>query len=163
MIEKSLVLIKPDGVERGLIGEIIKRFENRGLKIIGLKMVWIDKDFAKQHYTEDIEKRHGKQVRENLIKFIVDGPVVAIAVEGVNAVENVRNTVGTTYPNEALPGTIRGDFAHVNKVYADHKKIAVKNLIHASGSKEEAEKELGLWFSMEELQKYESVHDKHVI
>jgi len=162
MISRTLVLVKPDGIFRGLIGEIIKRFEQRGLKIIGLKMVIVDEEFARKHYTEDISKRRGEHVRNKLIKYIVNEPIVAICVEGVNAVENVRKLVGETEPSKAMPGTIRGDFAHVTFNYADTKNIAVKNLVHASGSKEEAITEVKLWFSEKELYNYKAVHDEHV-
>ncbi len=159
MIEKSLVLVKPDGVQRCLIGEIIKRFEKRGLKIVGLKMVWVDKDFSKQHYSAHIDK----SFYQGLEEFIVSAPVVAMVVEGIEAVEQVRKIVGSTEPKGAPVGTIRGDLAHVSYGYADKKGIAIKNLIHASGTSEEAEKEVNLWFSVEELFNYESAHDKHVL
>lgn len=162
MIQKSLVLIKPDGVARGLIGEVIRRFEQRGLKIIGLKLGWIDKEFALKHYTEDITKRRGQKVRNLLVDFIIEGPVVAIALEGVDAVDNVRKIVGSTEPKAALPGTIRGDFAHVSYDYSDRKNKVVRNLIHASANLKEAEYELKLWFKKEELYDYELSHDKHV-
>src|SRR3989338_2367716 len=90
MIERTLALIKPDGIERGLIGEIIKRFENVGLKIVGMKMLWIDKNFAKRFYTDDITKRRGAKVRENLIRYITIGPVIAICLEGIHAVGNEK-------------------------------------------------------------------------
>jgi len=163
MKEQTLVVIKPDGVERSLIGEIIKRFEQRGLKVIGLKMKWIDKKFAKEHYTEDIEKRRGEKVRTLLLEFITEGPVVAMVIEGVNAIENVRKIVGDTEPRASPPGTIRGDFAHVSYSYADERKTAIRNLIHASGTREEAAKEIVLWFRKEELHDYPTVHDKHLL
>ena len=94
MIERTLVLIKPDGVQRTLAGRIISRFEDAGLKIIGLKMKWADKEFAMKHYTEDLAKRRGEHVRKNMVEFISSGPVVAIALEGVNAIENVRKMTG---------------------------------------------------------------------
>ncbi|RME55407.1 nucleoside-diphosphate kinase [Candidatus Woesearchaeota archaeon] len=159
MIEATLVLIKPDGVMRGLIGEIIKRFEQRGLKIAGLKMVRVDEDFAKQHYIEHVDKDFYKSLEE----FITSGPVVAMAIEGVDAVELVRKVVGATEPKSALPGTIRGDYAHVSYAYADKKKISIKNLVHASGNKEDAERELNLWFSIEELHSYPNVHELHTM
>ena len=162
MIERTLVLIKPDGIFRGLIGEVIKRFEQRGLKIIGLKMIKIDEDFAKKHYTEDISKRRGEHVRNKLVRYIKNEPIIVVCLEGVNAVDNVRKIVGETEPSKALPGTIRGDFAHVTFNYADNKDIAVKNLVHASGSKEEAIREIKLWFKEEELYNYKAVHDDHV-
>jgi len=163
MIEKTLVLIKPDGVERGLIGEIISRFEKRGLKIAGMKMVRVNKKLAMKHYTEDITKRRGEHVRNRLMDFVVDNHVIAICLEGVDAVENVRSMVGETEPRSALPGTIRGDYSHISYKYADKKKIVVPNLVHASANKKEAEYEINLWFSQEELFSYENVHDKHVI
>ncbi|MBS3134915.1 nucleoside-diphosphate kinase [Candidatus Woesearchaeota archaeon] len=163
MIEKTLVLVKPDGVERGLVGEIISRFERRGIKIIGIKMVRVNKELAMKHYTEDITKRRGEHVRKRLMDFIVNNHVIAICLEGVDAVENVRKIVGETEPRAALPGTIRGDYSHISYKYADNKKIVVPNLVHASANKEEAEKEISLWFSQEELFSYKSVHDKHVI
>ncbi len=158
MIEKSLVIIKPDGVERGLVGEIIKRFENAGLKIVGMKMVWIGKKFAEEHY-----KAHkAKPFFKELVEFITEGPVVAFVVEGVHAVDNVRKLVGSTSPNEANPGTIRGDFAHISMAYASKKGLGGKNVVHASGSKKEADEEIKLWFKKEELHTYKTVHEKHV-
>ncbi len=163
MIEKTLVLLKPDAVQRCLAGEIISRFEKAGLKIIGMKMVWIDENFAKKHYTEDITKRRGEKVRNNLLKYIVEGPVVALALQGINVVEVVRKIVGGTEPSTAPPGTIRGDYAHHTFGYADTKDIAIKNLIHASGNKEDAKYELSLWFTNNELHDYKTVHDIHVL
>ncbi|MBI2650158.1 nucleoside-diphosphate kinase [Candidatus Woesearchaeota archaeon] len=158
MIERSLVIIKPDGVERGLIGEIIKRFENAGMKILGMKMVWIDRKFAEKHY----EAHKTKPFFKELVEFITEGPVVAFAVEGVHAVENVRRLVGDTSPHEAAPGTIRGDFAHISMDYASRKKSGGKNVIHASGSKKEADAEIKLWFKKDEIHSYTTVHEKHV-
>ncbi len=162
MIEQTLVLVKPDGVARGLIGEVIKRFEQRGLKIVALKLVKPEMDQAKKHYTEDITKRRGEMVREKLLKFITEGPVVAMIVEGVNAIENVRKITGTTESSSALPGTIRGDFSHVTFDYADEKEIPVKNIIHASGNKEDAKTETALWFSIDEIHDYKRSGDEHI-
>jgi len=161
-IEQTLVLIKPDGVARGLIGKIIKRFEQRGLKVIGLKLTKIDKDLAKKHYTEDITKRRGEKVRKMLLDYITSGPVVAMIIEGVDAIENVRKIVGTTESKAALPGTIRGDFSHVSYSHADEKNIPIKNLIHASGNKEDARNELALWFSIDEIHGYKRTDEEHV-
>ncbi|MBI2654203.1 nucleoside-diphosphate kinase [Candidatus Woesearchaeota archaeon] len=158
MIERSLVIIKPDGVERGLVGEIISRFEHAGLKIVGMKMVWIDRKFAQKHYAA----HKSKPFFNELVDFITEGPVVAFVIEGVHAVENVRRLVGHTSPHEAAPGTIRGDFAHLSMAYASKKGSGGKNVIHASGSKKEAEAEIGLWFKKEELHSYSTVHEKHV-
>ena len=158
MIERSLVIVKPDGVERGLVGEIIRRFENAGLKIIGMKMVWIGRKFAEQHYGAHKAKPFFKE----LVEFITEGPVVAFAIEGVHAVDNARRLVGTTSPHEAAPGTIRGDFAHISMAYASKKGLGGKNVIHASGSKKEADDEIKLWFRPEEIHSYSTVDQKHV-
>ena len=162
IIEKTLVLLKTDAVERGLIGKIIERFENAGLKIIGMKMQWIDVDFAKKHYTEDIAERRGEHVREWLLQYITEGPVVAMVIEGLHAIETVRKIVGPTEPRTAAPGTIRGDFALHSYDFADDKKVSIRNLIHASGDKKDADYEIKLWFKSEELHSYETVHEKHV-
>ncbi|MCD4666326.1 nucleoside-diphosphate kinase [archaeon] len=162
MNEKSLVLIKPDGVKRGLAGEIISRFEKVGLKIVGMKMVWVDENFAKEHYTEDITKRRGEKVRTNLLKFIKSGPVIAMCVEGIEAIEVIRKIVGETEPKSALPGTIRGDYSHISYGMADKLNKAIENLIHASANKEDAEHEVSLWFAIEELHNYKIAHEEHV-
>ncbi len=159
MIQRTLVLIKPDGVMRGLVGEVIKRFENKGLKIIGLKMVCIDKEFAAKHYTEDITKRKGEKVRIMLLDYITEGPIVAMVIEGVDAVDVVRIIIGDTEPSKAMPGTIRGDFTHHSFKYTDGKEMAVKNVIHSSANPEEAEKEILLWFSINELYDYKKVDE----
>lgn len=162
MIQKTLVLVKPDGVVRGLIGDVIKRFEQRGLKVVGMKMVWPDKEFAGKHYREDIAERYGEKVREMLLNFITETPVVAFVLEGVNSVDVVRKIAGSTYPHEAPVGTIRGDYAHISKDYAISNDIDVRNIVHASGNTEEAELEVGLWFTDAELHKYDTVVEKHV-
>lgn len=159
MIQRTLVLIKPDGVQRGLVGETIKRFENKGLKIIGLKMVCIDKEFAAKHYTEDIAKRRGEKVRRMLLDYITEGPIIAMVLEGVDVINVVRIITGETEPSKAMPGTIRGDFTHHSIHYADGKEISVKNMIHASANPEEAEKEILLWFSIEELYSYKKADE----
>jgi len=158
MIERSLVIIKPDGVERSLVGEIIKRFENAGLKIVGMKMLWVDKKFAEEHYKAHKSKPFFKE----LVDFITEGPVVSFVVEGVHAVDNVRRLVGVTSPHEAPPGTIRGDFAHISMAYASKKGLGGKNLVHASGTKQEADEEIKLWFKKDEMHSYTTVNQKHV-
>jgi nucleoside-diphosphate kinase len=163
MIERTLVLIKPDGVQRCLIGRILSRFEDAGLKIVGMKMVWADEAFARKHYTEDIEIRRGKHVRDFLADFIKSGPVVAFVLEGVRAIENTRKIVGSTEPKAALPGTIRGDFAHTSYSYCDNNKQVVKNLIHASSDAKDANYEVPLWFKPEELHTYKTVNDVHLL
>ena len=161
MMERTLVLLKPDAVQRGLMGNIISRFENAGFKAVGAKMVWIDQEFGKKHYF-DVAERRGEKVLEVLLGFMTTGPVMALCIEGVNAVENVRKMVGGTEPKTALPGTIRGDFAHISYAHADKEGKAIKNLIHASGNSEEAKQEVGLWFKKEELHTYKTVHEMHV-
>jgi|SRR3989344_881179 len=162
MIEQTLVLIKPDGVQRGLIGEVIKRFEQRGLKIVGLKLTKVDKNFSQKHYTQDIEKRRGKHVRDQLIDFITSDPVVAMVIQGVDAVENVRKICGETESKSAAPGTIRGDFSHASFSHADEKKTALRNVVHASSNKTEAKQEVALWFSINELHDYKRAEEKQV-
>ncbi|MDD2444669.1 MAG: nucleoside-diphosphate kinase [Candidatus Nanoarchaeia archaeon] len=154
VIQQTFVLIKPDGVARGLIGEIIKRFEQRGFKIVALKLVQVNKDFAKMHYNEEIEKRRGKQVREALLDYVTSGPVVAMVVEGVDAIENVRKLVGSTESKSSLPGTIRGDYSHVSFDYADQNHLPVRNVVHASSDKTDAINEISLWFSIDEFFSY---------
>ena len=159
MIQRSLVLIKPDGVQRGLIGEILTRFEHAGLKMVGIKMVWMDKEMSKKHYAAHVDK----PFYPNVETYITSGPVVALVLEGVDAVENVRKLVGSTEPKQSPPGTIRGDFAHMSYGYADAHDLSVKNLIHASGTPEEAKKEVALWFADDEIHSYKSVHDVHLL
>ncbi len=162
MIERTLVLLKPDAVQRAFIGEIITRFERAGLKIAGMKLVWVDENFAKKHYREELAQRRGEHIRNLMAGFITEGPVVAIALEGVEAVEVVRKMVGATEPKAAAPGTIRGDYAHTCYSHADAKKTIVKNLIHASSDKNDAKLEIELWFSPKELHTYKTVHDVHI-
>lgn len=162
MIERTLVLIKPDGIKRGLVGDIISRFEKAGLKIIGSKMVWLNEDFAKNHYTEDISNRHGEKVRNMLLKFICEGPVISMVLEGSSAIENVRKIIGSTEPKSALPGTIRGDLAHTSYKYSDDKEKAVKNLVHASADEKDAKHEVGLWFKEDELYSYKTILEDHL-
>ena len=162
MIEKTFVAIKPDGVQRGLVGEVIKRFENSGLKFIAMKMQWLDKDFALKHYTEDISKRRGEKVRELLVDYIAEGPIVAMVLEGIHSIEIVRKIVGPTEPRTAPPGTIRGDFCHVSYDHADKVEKAIRNIIHASGNKEDAEYEIKLWFKDKELHSYETSNEQYI-
>jgi nucleoside-diphosphate kinase len=161
-LEKTLVLIKPDGIKRGLVGEIIKRIERTGLKIISMKMSWIDQDFAEKHYS-DVKERYDKRILDNLVSYITEGPVIAICFEGVDAISLVRKIVGATYPNEANPGTIRGDFCHISKDHANKTDSKVGNLIHASSDQKDAEKEIKLWFSIDEMHSYKTSHQDEVI
>lgn len=158
MKETTLVLIKPDAVQRGLVGEIIKRFEQVGMKLVGMKMVWVDKEFSKEHYKDHV----GKPFYEGLEKYISSGPVVALAIEGIHAVRNVRKIVGPTGSDEAAPGTIRGDYGHMSLKYADDAKKTYTNIIHASDEKS-AKREVKLWFSDVELHTYKTVHEVHTL
>jgi nucleoside-diphosphate kinase len=182
-IERSFVMIKPDGVQRGLIGEVIARFEKRGLKVIGLKMVKPSLEHMDDHYPKDDQwleklggkgfsvfeeygfdpndimgtadkKEAGKLVREWLINYMTEAPVVAMVVEGIHSVDMVRKIVGSTLPNKAEIGTIRGDYSVDSPASANLNKRAVKNLIHASESVSESEREIGHWFSEEEIYEY---------
>ncbi len=189
-IEQTLVLIKPDGIQRGLIGEIIKRFEQRGLKIVGLKMKYIDKEFAKKHYPvteewynkvgkntlDDCEKygvcieknigtkeplEIGKKVHQWNVDLLISGPVIAMVLEGVHAIESARKMAGETIPNLAQIGTIRGDFTGVSALSANIKGKAVYNLVHTSKNKEEAGADIKLWFEKKELHDYKLAHQEH--
>ena len=162
MLERTLLLVKPDGVQRGLTGEIIKRFENVGLKISGIKMVWVDEEFGAKHYA-DVKTRRGEKVFNAVLGLITMGPVIALVLEGVDAVEVVRKICGPTEPKAALPGTIRGDYAHVSYAYSDKVDEAIRNVVHASGTKEEAKNEIALWFKDSELFSYPSVQDIHIL
>lgn len=159
MVERTLVLMKPDAVQRSLVGEIVQRFEKAGFKIVGMKMVWVDKKFAREHYAEHVQKAF----YPGLEALITMGPTIAIVLEGVEAVHNVRKIVGATEPKGAAPGTIRGDYAHVSYGYADKQGIGIKNLIHASDTPENAKKEIKLWFTDKELHTYKTVHDAHIL
>ncbi len=158
MVKRTLVLVKPDGVQRALTGEIVRRFEQAGMKVIGMKMVWVDKALSKKHYSEHISKPFFK----SLDVFIRSGPVVAMVLEGVDAVKNVRKITGATAPGDATPGTIRGDYAHHTYAYADKKGKSIANIIHSSGSESEAKKEINLWFSRKELHSYKRA-DEHIV
>ena len=163
-VEKTLVLFKPDAVQRGIVGEILTRFERVGLKIVGTKMIAPDKDHYYRHY-EGIGQmitRRGQQAFDVTLDMMVQGPVIAMVFEGVEAVSLVRKLVGGTEPKSALPGTIRGDFSHMSFEYADGQKKGIPNLIHASGDPEEAEKEIGHWFSDDEIYLYERASEKFV-
>jgi nucleoside-diphosphate kinase len=136
-LERTLVLIKPDGVQRGLIGEITLRLERRGLKLIALKLVQVSNEMAEKHYA--VHK--GKPFYDGLVRYITSAPVVAMVWEGENAISAVRQTIGATRPTEAAPGTIRHDFA----------LEVSRNLTHASDSPENAAGEIALWFRPEEI------------
>jgi nucleoside-diphosphate kinase len=139
-MQRTLVLAKPDAVQRGLIGEIIGRFERKGLKVDGLRLLTVPRQMAEQHYAVHA----GKPFYEGLVDFITSGPVAAVALEGPDAIAVVRRMVGKTMPNEAEPGTIRGDLG----------VSGLRNLIHASDAPDTAETELSLWFGADTLVDY---------
>jgi nucleoside-diphosphate kinase len=147
--ERTLVLIKPDGVQRQLVGRILARYEERGLKLAGLKLVQVDRDLAERHY----DAHRAKPFFAGLVDFITSGPLVALALDGPNAIAVVRAINGATRPHEAAPGTIRGDFA----------LETAQNIVHASDSPEAAASELALWFRTEELLDYERDVDRWVL
>jgi len=181
--ERTLVLVKPDGVQRGLVGEILARFERAGLKLVALKMVRAPRELLERHYPADetflrtiggktkeafeaygldVRERMGtedpvevgRRVREWLVDFMASGPVVAAVVEGVHAVSAVRKLVGQTLPVFADPGTIRGDWSTDSPTLANLEQRPVRNLVHASGTLEEAEYEVRLWFREDEIHAY---------
>ncbi len=141
MMERTFVMVKPDGVQRALVGEIVSRFERRGFKLVGMKMMRIPRELAERHY----EEHRDKPFFAPLLAYITSGPAVCMVVEGENAVAIVRSMMGKTNPQDATPGTIRGDFAQVTG----------RNIIHGSDSSESARREISLFFNDYELQKYE--------
>jgi nucleoside-diphosphate kinase len=147
-MERTLVLVKPDGVQRGLIGEVISRLERRGLRLVAAKFLWVSQDLAQTHYA--IHK--GKPFFEGLISYITSAPVMAMVWEGPNAITAVRQTMGSTRPTEAAPGSIRHDFAL---------EIG-RNLTHASDTGENGEKEIALWFKPEEIAEWSRAVDRWV-
>jgi nucleoside-diphosphate kinase len=182
-MEQTLVLVKPDGVSRGIIGEIIHRFERAGLKIVAMKMVWPTEQMADEHYPKDEKFKRilgsktlstyqengmdpmaelgmsdeleiGEFVRSTLIRSLTWGPVVALVLEGNHVVAQVRQMTGSTMPSGSAPGTIRGDFSVDSAALANAKKRAVRNIIHASGEIDEAKHEIALWFKPEEIVSY---------
>lgn len=161
-VERTLILFKPDTLQRGHVGEILSRFERVGLKIVGTKMLAPNKEHFHTHY-ETIGKvitRRGQAVFDLLLESMTNGPVIAMVLEGVEAVELVRKLVGATEPKSAAPGTIRGDFSHMSYAYADDAKKAISNLIHASGDSAEAKQEIAHWFKDNELFDYSILNEK---
>ena len=144
-MEQTFSMLKPDAVQRGLAGEIIGRFEKKGLKLVALKLMKISRELAERHYGEHL----GKPFFEELVGFITSGPVVAMVWEGKNAVQVVRTMMGKTDPQEALPGTIRGDFG----------LFTGNNIVHGSDSLQSAEREINLFFSPEEIITYKKDQD----
>jgi len=183
MTERTLVLLKPDAVQRGLVGKIIQRFEDSGFKIIGMKMIYADKETAGKHYADDEEwmksvgektiKSYaakgvklsesavsvGKRIRQQLMDFISMSPAVALCIEGHGAIEKIRILCGATAPLNAAPGTIRGDFSFDSYELSDHSGRPIQNLIHASDTKENAERETAVWFKKDEIHPYKRVDE----
>lgn len=160
--ERTLIIFKPDSVQRGIVGEILSRFEKAGLKMVGAKMLQPDADHYFHHY-EKIGKmvsRRGQQVFDVTLQMMTEGPVIAFVLEGVEAVALVRKMVGATEPKSALPGTIRGDYSHMSFAHADAQGVGIPNVLHASGDLEEAKAEIAYWFSENELFDYETVHER---
>ena len=186
--ETTIVLVKPDCVKRGLIGEILERIESRGLKVIGLKMLQASEEHAHNHYpnsetwlrtvgekTFDGYKELGKDAIKELgtddpiaigkmvanwnVDYLTSGPMIAMAIRGIHAIKMVRKIVGHTYPAKAEMGTIRGDFSVDSPTLANTGKRAVRNLVHASGDPEEATHELKHWFKAEELHDYKRAEE----
>jgi nucleoside-diphosphate kinase len=152
-IQRTLVLLKPDAVARGLTGRVLARFDDALFKVVAAKMVWMDAELTRRHYF-DLEERFGADVYRTMAEFMQSGPVLAMVLEGVGAVPSVRKIVGSTYPDQAAPGTIRGDFAHMSRSYANARGIPVANLVHASGNAAEAEREIDVWFTKAEIFDY---------
>ncbi len=183
--EKTLVIIKPDGIQRGLIGEVVKRYERVGLKLIGIKMLVPTADLVKRHYTLDPEWRMKTGIKtikgytdkdlkppytdpmkvteivlKNLVKYMTSGPVVAMVWQGAHAVELVRKLTGGTEPRTSDVGTIRGDYVLDSYVMSDIDGRAVRNVVHASGSVKEAEDEITHWFKKEEIMNYKIITER---
>lgn len=160
-MEQTLVILKPDAVMRGIVGEIITRFERSGLKIVAVKMLEPGYEHYEQHYEGigTLKTRKGEEIFESQLATMQDGPVIALVLEGVEAVEAVRKMVGDTQPKTALPGTIRGDYAHVSYGQAASIGRGVANIVHASADTEEAKKEIAHWFKKDEIHEYQTVHE----
>ena len=143
MVERTFLMVKPDGVQRNLIGEIVQRFERKGFQLVGAKLMSVSTELAEKHYGEHKEKPFFNE----LVEFITSGPVFAMVWEGENVIETARKMMGSTNPKDALPGTIRGDYG----------LTVGKNVIHGSDSKESAEREIALFFDEKELVNYEKL------
>lgn len=162
-IERTLIIFKPDAVERGIVGEILSRFEKVGLKIVGVKMLEPGYDHYHHHYEKigQMISRRGQHAFDITLELMNSGPVIAFVLEGIEAVSLVRKMIGATEPKIALPGTIRGDYAHMSFSHADEQDVGIPNVIHASGDPKEAIEEIGHWFAENELFSYNTVHSKH--
>ncbi|MFH1077837.1 MAG: nucleoside-diphosphate kinase [Patescibacteria group bacterium] len=184
-LEQSLVLIKPDGVQRGFIGEVVGRFERVGLKLVALKMVHASMEDVDKHYalTEEWMKgvfekakskydakgetfpytdhiAYGTEIKNGLVTFLKSAPIVAMVVEGEGSVALIRKLVGSTEPASSAPGTIRGDLSHDSYALSNSQSRPLRNIVHASGTADEAKDEIAVWFSDVELHRYEHVNDR---
>ncbi|MEV6953721.1 nucleoside-diphosphate kinase [Streptomyces sp. NPDC051183] len=155
-VERTLVLIKPDALLRGLAGRVLTRFEEAALKIVGTKMRTMDDAFIRKHYF-DLEERLGSVVYDRSAAFMKQSPIIAFVLEGYDAVATVRKLIGSSCPNEAAPGTIRGDLSHFSSAASTATGKGMANIVHASANRQEAEYEVQLWFTQEELHTYRSL------
>lgn len=162
-MERTLVILKPDTIQRAIVGEVITRFERAGLKIVGCKMLQPDYDHYYHHYETvgQMVSRRGKPAFDVTLEMMQKGPVVALVLEGIEAVSLVRKLVGTTEPKTALPGTIRGDYAHISFAHANSHGQGIANIVHASGDEQEAKAEIAHWFSEGELFDYQTAHEHY--
>lgn len=161
-MQQTLIIFKPDAVMRGIVGEILTRFERAGFKIVAAKMVEPSYEHYEQHYEGigTLKTRKGEEIFQSTLASMKDGPVIAMVLEGVEVVEAVRKMVGDTQPKTATPGTIRGDYAHVSYDQASSVGRGVANIIHASADADEAAKEIAHWFAESEIIEYRAVHEK---
>jgi len=152
-MERTLIILKPDTIQRGLVGEIITRFERAGIKIVGMKMVSPDEEHFHKHYEgiSNLISRWGEDIYQVTLSQMTEAPVIAFVLEGIEVVQHVRKMVGTTDPKDSAPGTIRGDYTHITRAYSNPRGSTLPNLLHASGNPEEAEQEIALWFKEDEL------------
>ncbi len=156
MFEKSLIIIKPDGVQRSLVGSILTRFENAGLKIHAMKFQTVPVEKSREHYAEHVNKAFYPTVE----KYITSGPVLVFVLGGLSAIKKIRTMVGATEPSSAVPGTIRGDYAHQPyPAPGEPDDKPIRNLIHASATPDEAANEIKIWFTEDEIVDYDRIND----
>ncbi|HEY5668121.1 MAG TPA: nucleoside-diphosphate kinase [Candidatus Saccharimonadales bacterium] len=161
-MERTLILFKPDAVMRGIVGEILTRFERVGLKVVAAKMVRPDYEHYHGHYQGigTLKDRAGEKIFETTVAGMMEGPVIAMVLEGIEAAELVRKMVGATEPKSAAPGTIRGDYSHISYSHANSNETTIPNIVHASADAKEAAQEIAHWFSESEIFEYENVHER---
>lgn len=152
-VERTLIILKPDTIQRSIVGEIITRFERAGLKIVAMKMVAPDELHFHKHYEgiSNLISRWGEDIYNVTLAQMTESPVIAFVLEGVEAVSYVRKLVGTTDPQDSAPGTIRGDYTHITRAYSNPQGATLPNILHASGDPSEAEQEIKLWFADDEI------------